>query len=292
MMYKGHTKEWVMLNEITGIIISDSKDELISFVNDPVKSSYISRSEILGKICVFNSVKCATAFLESETGLDYPVDRAGRYPLHIAATNLYSDLVDLFLRHGARTDIPLCDRGGKDFRGLLPLDIALKRSRSLENLKSWTPGDSIFELITILCLPQLGYAKEGQRLNEITGIISSDSKDQFISFVNDPVRSSYISKRLVLEKICIYNSVNCATALLELALLESETVPGTDLNYSVDYHGRCPMHIAAMNLYSDLVDLFLRHGARTDIPSRDLVQKDFSGLLPLDIALKISRYDL
>ncbi|KAK9286344.1 hypothetical protein L1049_014737 [Liquidambar formosana] len=85
--------------------------------------------------------------------------------MHIAARNLYSDLVDLFLRHGARTDIPLCEYFEKDFSGLLPLDIALKTSRRLENLKSWTPGDSIFELITILCLPQLvtiPFASRGQ----------------------------------------------------------------------------------------------------------------------------------
>ncbi|KAG5555483.1 hypothetical protein RHGRI_006211 [Rhododendron griersonianum] len=48
------------------------------------------------------------------------------FPLHYAAKSLSAELVQLFLSHGARTDIKLHDtRGMRGHHGLLPLEIAL-----------------------------------------------------------------------------------------------------------------------------------------------------------------------
>uniref|UniRef100_A0A5B6YSH7 Uncharacterized protein n=1 Tax=Davidia involucrata TaxID=16924 RepID=A0A5B6YSH7_DAVIN len=112
--------------------------------------------EILDWICSYNAVDCATALLEGETGfivdLNVPLIQ-GEYPLHVAADNASYDMTDLFLRHGARTDVRTID--GLFKGGMIPLNVMLQKLSYHRYLVDWTPKQSIFKLIVILCLPQM-----------------------------------------------------------------------------------------------------------------------------------------
>lgn len=76
--------------------------------------------------------------------------------------------------------------------------------------------------------------------DEIKGIVAYDDKNEFISFMNNPVRNFnpfYTRRSNVLEWICLFNSLNCGTALLE-----SKTILQADLNYLLK-GGRYLLHI-------------------------------------------------
>lgn len=56
------------------------------------------------------------------------------------------DVIDLLLRHGARTDLKSKETGtGKG--GLLPLSVALEKLSYHESLYDWSPEDSALKLI-------------------------------------------------------------------------------------------------------------------------------------------------
>lgn len=78
------------------------------------------------------------------------------FPLHYAAKSLSAELVQLFLSHGARTDIKLHDtRGMRGHHGLLPLEIALDVAREQYGSEQivFSPKPSIIQLIASLCNP-------------------------------------------------------------------------------------------------------------------------------------------
>lgn len=101
-------------------------------------SDYYKEHRIWEEICRQNAVNCATAFLEGKWELGSPMGvnspfgcfEEVAFPLHYAAKSLSAELVQLFLSHGARTDIKLHDtRGMRGHHGLLPLEIALDVAR-------------------------------------------------------------------------------------------------------------------------------------------------------------------
>uniref|UniRef100_A0A5B6YS69 Uncharacterized protein n=1 Tax=Davidia involucrata TaxID=16924 RepID=A0A5B6YS69_DAVIN len=93
----------------------------------------------------------------------------------------------------------------------------------------------------------------------------------------DDTEAKYCPRR-IFDLIFGHGAVDCATALLE-----GETGFIVDLNLP-NISGACPLHLAAEKLSYDMIDLFLRHGARTDIRTIDGVLK--GDLLPLNIALE------
>lgn len=141
-------------------------------------------SFVMRWIISVSPMACATALLEGQTcvsvDLNFPIGK-GLCPLYFAALFLDYDLVDLFIRHGARADITNALTMEKNS---LPLKKALEELRygchitfclyvSLVSfllylkfiltlwcryhlyLCDWTAEDSIFKLIIILCLPQM-----------------------------------------------------------------------------------------------------------------------------------------
>ncbi|GAV58947.1 hypothetical protein CFOL_v3_02480, partial [Cephalotus follicularis] len=65
-------------------------------------------------------------------------------------------LIDLYLQHGGNTDVI--------YNGLLPLNVALEKLCCHNYLVDLTAKDSIFKLITILCLPQMKVPLEATKL--------------------------------------------------------------------------------------------------------------------------------
>ncbi|KAH7858455.1 hypothetical protein Vadar_024060 [Vaccinium darrowii] len=79
--------------------------------------------------------------------------------LHLAARNSSPRLVELFLRHEARTDVKFSYRYRKEDNGKIPLTLALEGvRRELLELNLYSPGQSIFQLIVCLCLPAMRWA--------------------------------------------------------------------------------------------------------------------------------------
>lgn len=99
------------------------------------KPKLFCSSRLLESVCFNTAVNCAKALLEGETGLlvdlNKPLDSIGTYPLHEAASTLNYDLVDLFLRYGARTDLTCSIEGLILRNGRLKLDLGTRKGRSL-----------------------------------------------------------------------------------------------------------------------------------------------------------------
>ncbi|KAL3507959.1 hypothetical protein ACH5RR_033341 [Cinchona calisaya] len=97
-------------------------------------------------ICKHKSSDCAAALIAGETGLKPDLNVAlicGEYPLHLAVRKLSSELIELFLQHGARQDVVNDDQK-------LPLQVALDEKSCHDFLADWTPGKSIYKLIYLL----------------------------------------------------------------------------------------------------------------------------------------------
>ncbi|XP_059638411.1 uncharacterized protein LOC132280238 isoform X4 [Cornus florida] len=121
--------------------------------------------KILHGICKSGVIDCAIAFLGGETGfiadLNIPFND-GLYPLHLAANGLSYEMIATLLSHGAQTDVRTIE--GK-FRGdLFPLNVSLETVSYHRSLIDWTPKQSIFKLIVVLCLPQMKVPLEINRL--------------------------------------------------------------------------------------------------------------------------------
>ncbi|XP_077252651.1 serine/threonine-protein phosphatase 6 regulatory ankyrin repeat subunit C-like protein, partial [Tasmannia lanceolata] len=83
--------------------------------------------KILHLACKLDSVDCATALLEGQTGFRVHVnclDGSGRTPLHNAAEMHSRRCVELLIRKNGATDFR-----SKDGKALLPIEIALSSKR-------------------------------------------------------------------------------------------------------------------------------------------------------------------
>ncbi|GAV79589.1 hypothetical protein CFOL_v3_23054, partial [Cephalotus follicularis] len=141
-------------------IINDGKDEVINMTEGFVQSGQLMLftdlftarvlAHLMGFVTEYLATNCATAFVRGEASLrvdlNVPLPH-GSYPLHHAASVFSLHLIDLYLQHGANI--------GVVYNGLLPLNVALEKLCYHNYLVDWTPKDSIFKLITILCLPQM-----------------------------------------------------------------------------------------------------------------------------------------
>ncbi|XP_059633973.1 uncharacterized protein LOC132276531 [Cornus florida] len=163
-------------DHIKKIIARDDRDEFFSFLNESVVinsgDSVIlkfgkfesSPYKLLAWICHHRAILCATELVKAgkmglEVDLNIPIN-GGAFPLHVAASTLSPALIELFLHHGALADVR-CNAGDSEHNGLLPLHIALER---VSSFTEWTPVNSIFKLIIILCLPKMKEALETSRL--------------------------------------------------------------------------------------------------------------------------------
>ncbi|GAV63229.1 hypothetical protein CFOL_v3_06749, partial [Cephalotus follicularis] len=120
---------------------------------------YSVTANLMGYVTEYNAMNCAAALLRGEAGLrvdlNVPLPH-GSYPLHHAASVFSIHLIDLYLQHGGNTDVI--------YNGLLPLNVALEKLGCHNYLVDWTAKDSIFKLITILCLPQMKVPLEATKL--------------------------------------------------------------------------------------------------------------------------------
>ncbi|KAL4325856.1 hypothetical protein GQ457_11G027050 [Hibiscus cannabinus] len=97
-------------------------------------------SSIMLEITLAVAVKCATALLQGETGLKLDINAAndtGRTPLHLSLPT--PELIDLFLRYGARADIR--------FKGRLPLNMVIQNLSERPQINGWSTRQSLYMTI-------------------------------------------------------------------------------------------------------------------------------------------------
>ncbi|GAV91032.1 hypothetical protein CFOL_v3_34432 [Cephalotus follicularis] len=152
-------------HELQLAIINDDKDEVIDMIEFYVQSGELKLftdsvlAHLMGFVTEYLATNCATALVRGESSLrvdlNVPLPH-GSYPLHHAASVFSLYLIDLYLQHGANI--------GVVYNGLLPLNVALEKLCYHNYLVDWTPEDSIFKLITIICLPQMKVPLEATKL--------------------------------------------------------------------------------------------------------------------------------
>ncbi|KAK8680474.1 hypothetical protein V6N13_109418 [Hibiscus sabdariffa] len=114
-------------NIIRDFIEYDNSDAFVQWTHYKARSvggydvyQSLMLSYIMLEITLGRAVKCAIALLQRETGLKLDINAAtntsGRTPLHLSLPT--PELIDLFLRYGARADIR--------FKGQLPLNMVIQ----------------------------------------------------------------------------------------------------------------------------------------------------------------------
>ncbi|OMP11089.1 hypothetical protein COLO4_04045 [Corchorus olitorius] len=157
------------LSGVRDAIEKDNSDEFIRHVKDVVewiKFHNNSIQLIIELICEFEAVKCATALLGGEVDIGQGINisvpfkndylRHNRTVLHEAIES--PELVELFLRHGAptHTKYSFFDQEENNWKTMIPLTYALHCLRHRNDLFSgWSPQQSIFTMMIVLCLPKL-----------------------------------------------------------------------------------------------------------------------------------------
>lgn len=98
-----------------------------------VQKDCYCRTTVVWHMCIHRAVKCATALLDGKFGIKVDVNRDK--VLHQAAFFMSPQLVKLFLRYGARTDVRFTSNKPWDsmrrLNGMLPLNIALDAARDM-----------------------------------------------------------------------------------------------------------------------------------------------------------------
>ncbi|KAH7839287.1 hypothetical protein Vadar_002256 [Vaccinium darrowii] len=121
------------------------------------------RTTVLQQMCIHRAVKCATALLDGKLGIKVDVNRDKL--LHLAAFFMSPQLVKLFLRYGARTDVQFTSKKPWDLmrrlNGMLPLNIALDAARGMVYSDLQKP---LFTAIVSLCRPSLKSALAANKL--------------------------------------------------------------------------------------------------------------------------------
>ncbi|KAH7859925.1 hypothetical protein Vadar_007156 [Vaccinium darrowii] len=121
------------------------------------------RTTVLQQMCIHGAVKCATALLDGKLGIKVDVNRDKL--LHLAAFFMSPQLVKLFLRYGARTDVRFANKKPWDLmrrlNGMLPLNIALDAARGMVYSDLQKP---LFTAIVSLCRPSLKSALATNKL--------------------------------------------------------------------------------------------------------------------------------
>ncbi|XVF28264.1 hypothetical protein REPUB_Repub15cG0014800 [Reevesia pubescens] len=115
--------------------------------------------EILYNICGCHAVNCATALFQELTCLEVDVN-TNLANMDVPALNVAHSnpkLVELFLRHGARTDI-------RSPKGRLPLNSSLYDFSNYDYFSGWSAKQSIYMMIIVLCFPKLRKELEGNIL--------------------------------------------------------------------------------------------------------------------------------
>ncbi|KAK9004104.1 hypothetical protein V6N11_001914 [Hibiscus sabdariffa] len=170
---------------ISVFIDRDNKDAFLRRIQHEAQSvggydvyQSLMLSEILASLYCGTGVKCATALLQGETGLKPDINavdpRSGCTPPHHFSDE--PELLDLFIRHGARTDIR-CE-------GLLPLDCAIRNISDIYGIDRGLPTrHSIYLTIVLMC-----GLHELERFLECVGLLfraSQEVEKEIYCYVKD-----------------------------------------------------------------------------------------------------------
>ncbi|KAK8515798.1 hypothetical protein V6N12_075819 [Hibiscus sabdariffa] len=147
---------------IRDFIEYDNEDAFVPWIHYKARSvggynvyQSLMLARIILDITLESAVKCATALLQGETGLKLDINAntdIGCTPLHLSLDS--PELIDLFLRHGARTDIR--------YEGQLPLNDVIQRLSKQIHFIGWSTAESLYMMI-VFCQCETEWL-EGVRL--------------------------------------------------------------------------------------------------------------------------------
>lgn len=99
------------------------------------KLGYVVAPSLLLKwTIIYGAVRCAESLLSGAAGVSVNVNVAPSLyempPLYLAVMAFFPDFVDLFIKYGARLDVP-CNGPYSGYHLLLPMDVAFEKLRSM-----------------------------------------------------------------------------------------------------------------------------------------------------------------
>ncbi|EEF37980.1 ankyrin repeat-containing protein, putative [Ricinus communis] len=139
-------------------------------------------------------------------------------------------------------------------------------------------GLKVLKLLLLKKLQEMLECVNNDLETKLIKAIIQDDKSQLFSLSTTSNNTSPISISKLLHLCCSFDSVNCATSLVNGS--------PTSVN-EVDASGTSPLHAAAEAHASRCVEMLLRKRARTDLKTRD-----GHGLLPLELSLYRTRMDV
>ncbi|XVF28263.1 hypothetical protein REPUB_Repub15cG0014700 [Reevesia pubescens] len=163
--YEGYEDEFLSFElRLYDITKEDNAEKFIELIKSKIYDDAdvldsVGVPEILYNICLCQAVNCATALFQELTCLEVDVN-TNLADMDVPALNVAHSnpkLVELFLRHGARTDI-------RSPKGRLPLNSSLYDFSNYDYFSGWSAKQSIYMMIIVLCFPKLRKALEGNRL--------------------------------------------------------------------------------------------------------------------------------
>lgn len=117
------------VKKIFSALRKDNCAKFVKVVQDEMRKATFASFEIapslLSWTMFFRAPKCAEAMLSGKTeqsvDLNVPPSICDPLPIHVAVTEFLPEFVNLFIKYGARLDVPS--------EGLLPLDACLEQLR-------------------------------------------------------------------------------------------------------------------------------------------------------------------
>ncbi|KAK8584019.1 hypothetical protein V6N12_068270 [Hibiscus sabdariffa] len=232
---------------IEGLIDRDKKDAFVARIHQeaqPVGGYDVYQSLMLPQIvaCIIHqsALVCATALLQGHTGLRPDINAvdpdAGFAPLHCSSDD--PELIELFLRYGARTDIR--------YQGYLPLCCAIDNIRATNEVEKeiyrYVKDGKIIQILALLMV-----ARE-----EVT------SPSLFKGLCDPTLDGSMFLRQLVLSEI-----VSLMASQVTLVSTSEEVLD--ELNNKLE----------TMMSMLRLIEVFERAGDKIELHRRYLTKKEF-----------------
>ncbi|KAK8544968.1 hypothetical protein V6N12_025825 [Hibiscus sabdariffa] len=269
---------------IQDLIEYDKKDAFVGRIHHEAQSvgGYdVYQSLMLPRIVAYivqeNAVKCTTALFQGQTGLKPDINavdpNAGFAPLHCASDD--PELVELFLRYGARTDLRC--------QGCLPLDCALETISDRTDFIGWSTRQSIYMTIVFMCLQDQAESLECVRLlfratkeveKEIYRYVKDGKIIEILALLM--VAREEVTSPSLFKGLCdpaLYGSMSLHQLVLsEIVSLMASQI--TLVSTSEEVHYELNNKLETMMSMLLLVQVFERVGDKIDLFRRYLTKKE------------------
>ncbi|KAK8544967.1 hypothetical protein V6N12_025824 [Hibiscus sabdariffa] len=264
---------------ISDFIEYDNVDAFVPWIHYKARSvggynvyQSLMLAPIIHDITLETAVKCATALLQGETGLKLDINAntaIGCTPLH---RSLHSpELIDLFLRHGARTDIR--------YDGQLPLNYVLQRLSKRTHFLGWSTAESLYMMI-VFCQCETKWLEGVRLLFRAT----NEAEKEIYRYVKDgklievaallTVAREEVTSPSFFKGLCD-PALNGSMSLRQLVLSEIVSLMASQITLvstSEEVHDELNNKLETMMSMLRLVEIFERVGDKIELYRRYLTK--------------------